>query len=35
MGPLIEPVHPGDVVIDVGANIGVWSRELLAHRPRA
>jgi FkbM family methyltransferase len=25
-------VHDGDVVLDVGANIGVWSRELLAHR---
>lgn len=29
---LIGLVRDGDVVIDVGANIGVWSRELLAHR---
>jgi len=32
MSSLIAQVHDGDVLLDVGANIGVWSRELLAHR---
>lgn len=29
---LLPFVHEGDVVVDVGANIGVWSRYLLSHQ---
>lgn len=32
MGPLLALARDGDVVLDVGANIGIWSRELLARR---
>lgn len=32
IGALLEFIEDGDVVFDVGANIGVWSRSVLARR---
>lgn len=32
IGPLLPYVKDGDVVVDVGANVGVWSRAVLAQR---